>query len=226
MKKIFIFGNNYLSEILWYYLQQEGNRVEGFVLNEKYVSLNTYSLPADLYSVENVVNKYGAKNICVYLTIGNTQMNAVREKVYNGLKKNGVEIRTYIHPSACIAKNVQIEEGSIILENVILQPYVRLGKCNIVWQGVNISHHCIIGNYNYFAPSVTVAGCCKIENKSFFGVNSTLVDHVNVGDSCFLAAGVCVTHNMKEDAAISFNGHSCVNKSGTEKCRLYEQRNK
>lgn len=190
MKKTYIFGNNYLSEIVWYYLTQDGTNVDGFVLNKQYVSQNTYPLPAKLYAIEDVIEEYGAGNIDVYLTIGYTQMNDVREKVYTQLKEAGVNICSYIHPTAYIAKNVCIGEGCIVLENVILQPYVSVGTCNILWQGVNISHHSVMKDYNYLAPIVSIAGCCGIGNNCFFGINATLIDHINVEDYCFVNGGV------------------------------------
>lgn len=49
-----------------------------------------------------------------------------------------------------IVQNAVLGEGNIIIGNVTVQPFAKLGDCNNLLNAVNVSHCDIIGNYNYF----------------------------------------------------------------------------
>lgn len=224
MKKVFIFGNNYLSEILWFYLQEEGKRVDGFVLNKQYVGGNKHQLPATLYAIEDVIEWYGAENISVYLTIGNTQMNKVREKIFNELESHGIEICSYIHPSASVASNVKMGQGNIILEKCVVQPFVKLGHANIMWSGSIVGHHSTIGNFNYIAGGANVAGVGNVGNNCFFGNGVTMVDHISIGSRVFVGASVFLNKNLADEEVIVAKSVKKAPLCSLEIMELYEGR--
>lgn len=167
MKQTYIWGNNSLAELLYYYLTSQGEIVDGFVLNERYVNENNYPLPNKLLPIEEVIIKHGPENINVYITVAYSKMNRTRQTIYQWLEEKQIDICSYIHPSCVIAKNTVIGRGNILLENVIIQPFVRIGNGNIIWNGSLVSHHCIIGDFNYLAPGVALSGRVGIEDRCF-----------------------------------------------------------
>ncbi|GAB1446698.1 hypothetical protein MASR2M41_24970 [Flammeovirgaceae bacterium] len=201
MKKRYIFGMNALAWLLYHYIITEDGSIEGFVLNKEYIvdRLVEESLQ-NLYAIEDVIENYGAENVGVFVPVGYTNMNETRRSVFLWLKENNVEVLSYIHPSATIATNVTIGEGCVILENVIIQPFSKLGNVNILWNGTNISHHSCIGNYNWFAPSVTLSGRVKIHDKCFLGSGSVCKNDIEIHNKVLVGAGAYVYKSLPDNS--------------------------
>ncbi len=200
MKHVFIFGANALSELVYYYLINSNKVVDGFVLNAQYINNDIENkLPTKIFSIEKVLTDFGPNNVSVYVAIAYAKMNSVRQSVCAWLCDQGVEILTYIHPSSIIAANVAFGIGNIILEKVIIQPYVNLGDGNIIWNGANISHHSVIGNFNYIAPSVTISGRNIIHNRCFFGSGCTTNNDIEIHDEVLVGAGAYVYKTLHQN---------------------------
>lgn len=193
MNHIFIFGSNSLAVLIHQYLKEEGVKVEGFCLNKEYI--RPFDLPLKCYPIEDLIDKYGASNISVYVTLAYLNMNKPRQSVFEMLQSKGVEILNYIHPSAIVDQSVQMGKGNILMENVVIQPFVKMGDGNIFWNCSTISHHSQLGDFNYFAASVTIAGKTTIKNRSFWGCNSTSSNDIVVEDDVLVGAGAFLYKN-------------------------------
>lgn len=195
----FIFGNNSLALILHQYLVKEKVNVDGFCLNEEFVTQSLAdSLPLPLYSIEMIVNKYGVSNIAIYLTIAYRNMNRIHEKVFKWLVENGITVLNYIHPSAVVGPNVEMGSGNILLENVTLQPFVKIGNGNFFWNNSSVTHDTVIGNFNYFAPGTTIASSDLIRNRCYFGANSTTKNSIIVEDETLVGAGAYLYKSIEK----------------------------
>lgn len=215
MRRIYIFGNNSLAEMLWFYLSEEGINVEGYTLNKAFMD-EELERREDFYAIEDLLELYPAQELYVYVSIAYKNMNQVRKSVFEFLKGQGVNICTYIHPSAVIAKNVILGEGNIVLENSVLQPYVELGDGNIIWSNVNISHHDKIGDFNYFSPGATVAGRVQIGTFNFLGANCTISNDVCISERCLVGAGAYVKANMQANQVLVPSTGNVLEKKSSE----------
>ena len=189
MKRTFIFGNNSLAELLYYYLTSQGQTIDGFVVNEKYVLTNRYNLPNKLISIESAILQFGSENVNVYVTIGYSNMNSIRESIYEWLLNININILSYMHPTCNIASNTKMGIGNIFLENTVIQPFSCIGNVNIFWEGSLLSHHCEVGNFNYFSPGAVVSGRVNIGNRCFLGSNCTVKNDITIKDEVLIGAG-------------------------------------
>ena len=196
MKK-YIFGSNARADVLYEYLKKDGIEISGFCLNKEYIS----STDKNTFSIEEVLEKDGS-DIGIYLAIGYKNMNYTREKVFKWLKINNIKILSYIHKSATISQNTKLGEGNIILENVVLQPFVNIGDSNIIWEGCVISHHSKIGNFNYFSPAVALAGRVNVGNNCFFGINSTIKNDVVIHNRVLVGASAYISNNIDDSIVV------------------------
>jgi len=96
-------------------------------------------------------------------------MNNLRKKIYQMVKSNNFKVDSFIHPTARVANNVVLGESTIVFENSVIQPFVKMGVCNIVWSNTTIAHNAEIGNFNFFSAGCTISGDTKITNNCFFG---------------------------------------------------------
>lgn len=214
MKKVYIFGTNPLAEMLQCYLSESGIGVDGFTLNKEFIDPKMQQTEK-LVAIEDLLDQYSPEMLSVYVTIAYKQMNQVRKSVFSFLKKKGINICSYVHPSAVIAKNAILGEGNIILERTVLQPCAELGDGNIIWSNVNISHHDKIGDFNYFSPGTTIAGRVSIGDLNFFGANSTVSNDICVPEKCLIGAGAYLNQNLQpEQVYVPSKGKLLKNKSG------------
>ena len=202
LKKCFIFGTNTIARLLYYWLNCEGKKIDGFVVNENYVSNCDYDLPDKLSSIEEIIDKYGWNNVEVYLSIGYTNMNNIREKTFNWLQEKNINVLNYIHPTAVIADNIKMGVGNIIMERAVIQPFYTMGNANVVWSGAILSHDGSLGNFNSISANSTISGNVKIHNKCFLGSNCTIKDSVEIFDEAFIGAGAFVSDNMDQRSVI------------------------
>ncbi len=191
-KKLIIFGTTYFSEMLMYYVEKYDNaEVIAFTADEQYITSDViFDRPA--VGFECLDKEFDMENISVMLGIGYNNMNGLRQKKFQEIKKHGYKIESFIHPSVHMEK-CKFGEGNIMLENVSIGYSVNIGDCNIFWNGSNISHHCTIGNYNFFAPSSVLAGKVKVRDNCFFGINVTVRGGITIEDRTLAGAGAYIS---------------------------------
>nr|WP_223285467.1 hypothetical protein [Paenibacillus sp. PL91] len=128
-------------------------------------------------------------------------MNDIRKLIWHECKEKGYKIASIIHPSATIlAENVG--EGNIILENVVIQPFVKIGFGNLIWPSVTIGHDCNIGNFNTFTGNVSFSGFVNVGNNCFIGNSCVFRDHINIGDYTFTGINTSIIKDTKPYSVI------------------------
>jgi carbonic anhydrase/acetyltransferase-like protein (isoleucine patch superfamily) len=107
----------------------------------------------------------------------------------------------YVHPFAFIRGDVEIGEHSIIWPGASITAdlgALRIGKCATIEDNclVHVGTKSEIGNYVIIGHGAVVHGK-KIGNHVLIGMNATILQHVEIGNECVIAAGSVVTERMK-----------------------------
>lgn len=123
------------------------------------------------------------------IAIGN---NKLREKIYNRLKKEGFAITTLIHPSTTIGIHSDIDEGSVIMAGVVINPFCKIGKGVIINTSASIDHDCTVGDFVHISPGVHVAGTSIIRNRTWLGIGSCVVNDISICEDTIVGAGAVV----------------------------------
>lgn len=94
-------------------------------------------------------------NQCMILnTIGYSQMNDIRKKVFFQIREEGYKLCTFISANANVYTD-KIGDGSIIMPGAFVGPYVELGVSDIIYANVSLTHHITI---KAKIPSYTLIG--------------------------------------------------------------------
>jgi len=198
-QRLLIFGINSLAELLKYYIEKYTNGIiSGFILDKEY--LDNYPNKIDnipIICFDNIEKIFPVKEYSILLALGYSNMNELRMEKYDIIKQKGYNIASFVHPTASVQQEF-IEEGTIVLENTVIQPFVKMGVCNIFWSNVNISHHTVIGDFNYFAPMCSCCGNVTIGSQCFIGSNCTVKNGVKLADKTLAGAGVYISHDTFE----------------------------
>lgn len=176
MTNLVIVGTGKTAEIVYEYLK-DVYTIVGFA--EENPTTNTWrNLP--VCNLEELSLNY--KGALLFVAIGVSKLNTVRQRIYEKLRSEGWNFATYIHPRATVASTATIGKNCIVMEENVIQDFVDIGNNNILWSGNHIGHHTWIGDHNFISSHVIISGNCEIGDNNFFGVNSCIGDEVTVGN--------------------------------------------
>ena len=103
------------------------------------------------------------------IAIGN---NTVREKVAGSVSH---KFGTLIHPSAYVAKDVELGEGTVVLANAVVQANAKIGKHVIINAGVCIDHDAVINDFVLVYPNSYVGGGAVLEKKVLVNAGAVIL---------------------------------------------------
>ncbi|MHC4606622.1 MAG: acetyltransferase [Planctomycetota bacterium] len=129
--------------------------------------------------------------------------NAARGKVADRLVKDGCALVGVVHPSAQIARGVEIGGGTVIMAGAVVNSDTKIGKNVIVNTGATVDHDCVIGDLAFIAPGCSLCGGVKVGSSSFLGVGTRVIPGATIGRDVFVAAGSVVTRDVPDGEKVA-----------------------
>ncbi|MCK6615663.1 MAG: acetyltransferase [Ignavibacteriaceae bacterium] len=143
------------------------------------------------------INLQGIKN--AVLGVGQVSVSEIRFNIVQKVKKVGFTFPSIISKNAIINEEVLIEEGSQVLDGVVINPGVRIGKFSIINTNSTIEHDCKIGSYCHISPSAVLSGGVEVGDFSMVGANAVVVQCKKIYSRCLIGAGSVVTKDITEE---------------------------
>lgn len=174
-------------------------QIQGFVDKETDTKLGNYEyLGTDEYLSK--IRQSGVENaaICIGYLGGDDR----RQDLYAAAKKAGFNLPTIIDPSAIVANDAQIGEGSFIGKAAVVNTKASLGVMTIINSGAIIEHDCIVKSFSHVSVNTTLCGGCTIGESSFIGAGAVVLQGVKIGSTAIVGAGSIVLSNAPEDSKI------------------------
>lgn len=138
-----------------------------------------------------------------FVCVGYLGKGDIRRKLYIRLKEIGFTLPEIIDPTAVIAKDVKIGEGSFLGKRVVVNSNAEVGKMVILNTSAIIEHDCKIKNFCHIAVAAVICGGCKIGESAFVGANATIIQSIEVGENVIIGAGSIVKRDIKEGVFIN-----------------------
>ena len=203
MKKIIIFGNGQIAQIVNYYFEKDSDyKVEAFCVDDKFANKDSF-LRKPLVPKSKIRKLFSNKNYKIHIALSYKSsklgFNEVRKKKFLEFKKMGYLFANYISSKSNIPSNLTIGKNCVILENQSIQPFVSIKDNVMVWSGAVIGHHSIVSSHSWITSGANIGGNCKIGEKCFAGLNSTIGNMVHIGRDCFIGANALVTQNVSKN---------------------------
>jgi sugar O-acyltransferase (sialic acid O-acetyltransferase NeuD family) len=126
--------------------------------------------------------------------------NAIRVRVAAWLREQGCELMTVIHPAASIARDVEIESGTVVMAGCVVNSGTRLGSNVILNTGATVDHDCSIGEGAHIAPGSHLCGGVCVGSGTLIGAGSTIIPGVRVGSGALIGAGSTVLDDVPDGA--------------------------
>lgn len=198
IEKILIFGTGLIGELAEYYLRKDYNmKVEAYTVDSNYIKEEKIS-SIPIVEFENIEKRFSPDKYRMFIALSYNNLNILREEKYKEAKKRGYKLISYISPKAVVFDNVILGENCFILENNVIQPFVKIGNNNTLWSGNHIGHHSVIENNCFLSSHIVISGGVKMESNCFIGVNSTIRDHVKIAKGTVIGAGSLIMKDTKE----------------------------
>lgn len=106
---------------------------------------------------------------------------------------------TVVHPTAWIAPDVQLGEGTVVFAGAIIQTGSVVGRHVIISNGATIDHDCVIGDCSHLAPGVHLAGSVRVGEGAFLGIGCTVIPERKIGAWTTVGAGAVVVRDLGDD---------------------------
>lgn len=126
------------------------------------------------------------------ITIGQIQSPKLRIKLFNLAKQAGFLLPVIISPRAYVSQYAHLEEGTIVMHDVLLNTNVKIGKNCIINTKSLIEHDSVIADNCHISTGVIINGGVKIEKNCFVGSNTTTKESITIKESSFIKAGSLV----------------------------------
>ena len=134
------------------------------------------------------------------IAIGN---NSIRKKVAGRLPNRF--IKALIHKSAILAENSNIEEGTVVMANAVINSSTRMGKHCIINTGSVIEHDVRISDFVHISPSATITGNVEIGEGSHIGAGAVVIPGIKIGEWVTVGAGAVIINDIPDYAVVVGN---------------------
>ena len=135
----------------------------------------------------------------VVLAVGNNNRRACLDE---DMRRRGQNFATATHPSALIAKDSSVGDGSMICARVVIGCCSRVGRGVILNTACTIDHHARIDDFVHVAPGVHLGGDVSIGSRSMVGIGAIVLPGVSIGRGAIVGAGAVVTHDVADSATV------------------------
>lgn len=138
----------------------------------------------------------------------------VRAQVTQRVRESGRSLTSVVHPSAAIARGVELGEGVMILAQVAVNIDTHLGDGVIVNTGATVDHDCVIGDFAHIAPGVHLAGNVRVGERSLVGIGAMVIPGMHIGEGAVVGAGAVVVSEVHDESVVVGNPAQAIGRAG------------
>lgn len=128
--------------------------------------------------------------------IGSVAVSKKRCELFEKFISKGYRFAKVIHPSAILAADILLGEGSQVMAGAVVQSGTRIGCNTIVNTRVSVDHDCVIGNHVHLAPGVTLSGGVTIDDGGHVGTGATIIQGIHIEKESLVGAASLVLKNV------------------------------
>ncbi|MRS11751.1 MAG: acetyltransferase [Actinobacteria bacterium] len=118
--------------------------------------------------------------------------NAMRMARFEHYLATGLRAVPVVHPSAIVADDVHLGDGTVVFAGVIVNRGTTVGENVILNTGCRIDHDCRIGDHAHIAPGVSLSGGVAVSEGALVGVGACAIPGTSIGSWATVGAGAAV----------------------------------
>ena len=154
---------------------------------------------AVLGTIEEVDRDFHGRDLWFFCAIGD---NDARAKIVRLAKGLGWKPATLVHPSAILARKVEIGAGSYIGPASVVSVDTKIGAHVIIDMHVSIGHDAVLKDFCAVFPGARISGCCCLGEYALVGSNATLLPGTKLGERAVVGASSLAHGSVEPDTTI------------------------
>ena len=127
---------------------------------------------------------------------------SLREKVTKKLDALNARFLTLIHPSVS-CEFVDVQEGSIIGRNCVLEPGSIVGKQSVILHNSVISHGSKLGKFNLIGNNVTIQGDNFIGDYVSIAAGTSTAPQIKINDKAIIGLNSIITQDVYGNSTLA-----------------------
>ena len=148
------------------------------------------------------LKKYFKKVKHLLIGVGQIRDNKIRPRLYKLGKSLGYKFPKIVSKRSYISKNSEIQEGTIIFHDVVINSATKIGKNCIINNKCLIEHDASIGNHCHISTGAIVNGEVQVGEGVFIGSGVVTKQSVSIGSRCVIGAGAIIKTDIKSNQVI------------------------
>lgn len=197
MKSLFIFGGQNFADMAYHLFSTDSEyKVIGFTIDAEYIN-ETQHLGLPVIPYEDLLRQHPPGSIDIFVAIGIRQLNQAREDKVRQVQQDGYQLASFLSSRSYPAANFKLGSNTMIMENVLLHPFIEIGSNTIIWSHSRIALKTRVED-NCWITSAVVGESCLIRNNTFIGLDVTISPGLEVGAYNIIGAGALITRNTKD----------------------------
>ena len=170
-------------------IEQE-NRFQIAGIIDKSELLDEQVLGYEIIGTDDDLTVLAQKYKYAFITIGQILSSQVRKEVFKKLINAGFQIPTIISPRAYVSRHAQVNNGTIIMHDALVNVNAKIGQNCIINSKALIEHDAIVEDYCHISTGAIINGGVLVKSDTFYGSNATAKEYSEV--SGFIKAGSIV----------------------------------
>lgn len=196
MRRIVIVGSSGHARVVADLVEREGRyKIVGLLDKHRQLGEQTSGYQV-LGREEDLPALVGARDVRgVIVAIGD---NFVRAAVSSRIRELCPDLKfvSAIHPMACVAREVVIGDGTVIVGGAVVNPCARIGVSCIINTCASLDHDSTMGDYASLAPHASVGGNCTVREYAAIGIGAAVIHGRLVGEHSVIGAGATVVGDI------------------------------
>ena len=119
--------------------------------------------------------------------------NLIRREICEKYSLNYVSC---VHPSAVIARDAHIGDGTVVMANAVINSGSKIGKQCIINTSAIVEHDNCIGDYVHISPGVKLGGKVTVGNNTWIGIGATIKNNIHICNDVIIGAGAIVVNDI------------------------------
>jgi sugar O-acyltransferase (sialic acid O-acetyltransferase NeuD family) len=124
--------------------------------------------------------------------------NEARMQVAAWLLSHECALTRVVHPAASIGREVNIEDGTVVMAGCVINAGTRVGRNVIVNSGATVDHDCEVGEGAHVGPGSHICGHVTIGARTLIGAGTTVIPGVRIGSGAVIGAGSTVLTDVPD----------------------------
>lgn len=180
-KEVVIIGAGGHGRVIADIIEKSGDSVFGFLDDDT-------SKSAVIGTVDDC-RKYSDKYFII--AIGN---NSIRQNIAE--RYNDLNYYTAIHPSAVLAPDVKIGEGTAVMANAVINSLAKIGQHCIINTSSVIEHDDILENFVHVSPNAVLCGTVTVGEKTHIGAGAAVRNNLSICGGVTIGVGAAVVKDI------------------------------